>query len=165
MKDIIRTLIAVVAFVGLTAQGAVITANLTGVGTNKTQIYAGPFELQSVTVANPTLSAITVALFDSPNYSVTNVIGAFTNTTSTAVTVTNIYTNIFGALNTNIYAAVSNSATANAQITNLYRVLDTFTVAASTTVTRTFPQVGVFGILATNTLTNMTYTITLSPEK
>lgn len=173
MKNLIIKSLAlstvIVATSQLHAAVAVNNTYATGTGTNNVSLYSGPYNIQSFVAQNPSGVAQTVVIFDAPGLGITNVIPGYTNYAVSVVSVTNVYTNIFGAINTNIFSALTNTVVNTAQTTNNYRIVDSFSVASNSTVTRLYPEgaiFGIFGIGVTNgPLTNFTYTVTYTPFK
>lgn len=116
--------------------------------------------LKQITVANLTTNVATCFFIDSPSTNLTYTLAAYTVRSQTTGNVTNIYTNVLGALTTNIYSANIITLVTNAASTNNYAYLTTLVVPASATLTYTptsFVSAG-RGVLLTN---NQSVAVTL----
>ena len=115
----------------------------------------GSAKVTQIAVASTTGSNTTVVLIDTPTNALTYVQSAYTNTLSYGTNYTQIYTNYFGVLTTNLMTNVLTSVSRTvAASTNAYPVRATVSALASTTATAYgvnyyFGQ----GIWATNTST------------
>ena len=75
-------------------------------GTGFTNVVVGPVKLLSIQLSSQTFTNGVITFLDAPNAFPTNWTGAFTNIVRTSGFTTNLYTNIFGVLSTNIYPSI-----------------------------------------------------------
>lgn len=124
-------------------------------GTGSNVLVLGAGKVLSVTVRSSSATNGLINFYDSPFNTNTYIIGAFTNVTKSTATTNQVYTNIFGALNTNSYTVIrytTNTLTAGARLRPL---LFSFTTVSNTVESREYDAGVPFGqgILATNAIT------------
>lgn len=131
-------------------------------------VYAGPGNLTSVQIYNPSTVGTTIYFYDSGTSNYTYSVGAFTNYTVTTARATNIYTNFFGSLNTNIFNYKSNVAQNVAATSYSNRLVNIVFIPASNTVISTLRSPLMFGLMYTNTVTagsNLVITADINPQQ
>lgn len=153
MKKTIKNLLLMgsMLLVG-SAQLQAAPATVTYSGTNNYgYLLTGVGEMNTIYIYNPTTNVANVSVYDSP----TNVLAwtnlAYSNYVYSTVTYTNIYTNIFGVITTNSYAAETNTINVVATGANSYRVIANLTVPGLSQASYPVKCVYVNGLFTTNT--------------
>jgi hypothetical protein len=149
MKKILSSLL-LLASLSFTQADTLSTA-LTG-GTNATILTLGPGKILSISVRSSAGTNGLINFYDSPYNTNTYIVGAYTNVSKSVGTTNIVYTNIFGALNTNSYTVIRYTTNTLAAGARLRQLLFSFTTVSNTLETREFAGGVPFGqgILATN---------------
>lgn len=94
--------------------------------------------------------ASTVTFFDAPVGSISNIIPSYTNIVSTVGLVTNVWTNYYGVLNSNVFYAITETPTLVPQTTNFYPVVYSAVFGSNSTTKITIAARFVNGMVITN---------------
>lgn len=162
MKKILASLLIIGSIVA--ASAATITVTVPPAGfTNLLSVVGGVAKITQINVTASTATNTTVAILDTPTNALTYVVPAYTNRLIYGTNYTQIYTNYFGVLTTNIMTNVLTSVSQTvAATTNNYPVRVTQSALASTT--SSIDGVNYYfinGVWATNTSSgNASVTIT-----
>jgi hypothetical protein len=125
--------LATAASISLTATNGTTLAGNTGnpiITTNSALIT-------KYTIANTNTFPVFLKFYDSPNATITNLFGAYTNSTLVSSNYVVIYTNIVGVAETNTNAIVVSLSSITAAALREQRVVWTYQVQTSNTVTYT----------------------------
>jgi len=136
----------------ISLEAAIQVSSIPAAATNILQTV--PIQLQSVSIANGTTNALTIALIDAPSTSMTYTTSAYTNWVSFPTNIVLVFTNINGVVETRTNSALFTTPNTISALTNNYRMLNLTVVPASSTVTWQ-PSGGAycsFGLLVTNSV-------------
>jgi hypothetical protein len=159
MKNFIKqSLLGLALSLGLTLHLEAAQITTTVAGNSVANILVGGGRLQQFVLTSTSATNNTLAFVDSPTTNLTYVLGAYSNTVSVVGLYTNIYTNYFGNLTTNIYTAQTTTTNSVPSVTNSYNGILTAQVTANTTLTignaATFPYGSTYyfyqGVAVTN---------------
>lgn len=131
-------------------------------------VFAGPGRLNSIQIYNPSTVPTVVYFYDSSSTNYTGTNNAYTNYTVITARATNIYTNFFGSLNTNIFNYKSNVVQNVATGTYTNRLVNVIAIPASNTVVSTLTVPLMFGLMYSNTVvagSNLVITADINPQQ
>lgn len=167
MKSLFKNkLFAALAIVGLTAStmSAATFSISTNIAVNRTiRLIDGPASINSIAMQNAITTNSIVAFYIAPGTNTYFTNGVYTNYTWYATNAyQQIYTNFFGVLTTNTFAALVKTTNSVAAGTNFYPTLWAATSVsnATTTYLPPFPVTAPLGLVITNGLSPITVTIT-----
>jgi len=145
MKNKLQTAIKVVGVFALVLMvvlgmvlplhAAPLTAFVAPYNTYTNILLSTPATVSQFVIANATGTNTYVVFFDNTGTNTLYTNSAYTTTSWTSGLITNIYTNYFGVLNTNIYTGLSsNQVSVAASTSNLFPIPFAATIPANTTV-------------------------------
>jgi hypothetical protein len=158
VKKVIISGVMIVALLGATTVHAA-NASITLTGVNSGVLLSSPVVASQLLVSSSTTNGTLVTFYDNSatNFFYTN--ASYITTTTSQQTVTNIYTNYFGVLTTNIYPALVTSSVTNAATTNLMPIVATTFVPGSSTAELDGTYQFRSGILVSNSVSAATITV------
>jgi hypothetical protein len=135
----------------------------TTASTLNTNLANYPLLVNQVTISSSASTNVTVWLIDSKNSSQTYTNNVYQSITTTIGTITNIYTNFVGTIQTNTYTGMQSTTVTNAAATNNLPIVAVLSVPANTTITYTPSGFYRFmnGLLVTN-LNGVTFSASYS---
>jgi len=138
-------------------EAAPLSAFVAPYNTYTNQLLSTPATVSQFVIANATGTNTYLAMFDNIGTNSVYTNATYTTTAYTVGSVTNIYTNYFGVLNTNIYTALlSNSVSVAVSTSNLFAIPFAATIPANTTVVFDGSYQFLTGIHVTNGLGQVT---------
>jgi hypothetical protein len=156
-----KAIISGVTIVALLCATTVHAANasLTLTSANVGSLLTVPATVSQLLVSNSTTNGTLVTFYDSgnTNFYITNV--SYVTVTYTQQSVTNIYTNYFGVLTTNIYPALVTSSVTNSATTNLFPATASTYVPGSSTAEIDGTYRFMNGVLVSNSVSTATITV------
>lgn len=156
MKNIVNKFV-VTGLLALSFMGGAIQKSYGGIfstnsaSSNSGTILNGFLSVTEVVIANPHASNIVVRFYDAPDNLPNYAIGAYTNRSFAVGSVTNIYTNIFNVLETNIYTGIITTTSSVPAAAATRRLLNQVTVSSASSLSVTLPMQTTFGLMYTNT--------------
>lgn len=160
LKQALMGCIVAAAVVGTapTSNAAQITVTIPG--NTITNILVGAGRISQFVLTSSSTTNNTLAFYDCPSNTLTYIINAYSNVVLTVGSYTNIYTNYFNVLTTNIYTAQTTSTNSVGPLTNTYNGLLTAQVTANSTLTigtavATYPNASLYYFFNGVTVTNI----------
>src|SRR5438093_6921281 len=131
-----KLLLSLALIVSITCAIRADSVSFTASDVANTNLVNSSVLVNQVTISANT-NAVTVYLIDSKNTSQTYTNDVFQSITTTIGSVTNVYTNFLGTVQTNIYFGMQRTSVTNAASTNNLPVVATLIVPANTTIVYT----------------------------
>lgn len=149
MKKLLLSLVLLGLVLGAKADS--ISVSVTNAGAFLTNVINVPVQVNQVIISANT-NATTVYLYDSKTNSLVYTNNAYQTISTTIGTLTNVYTNFLGTIQTNTYPGMTSVTVTNAASTNALNIVATLIIPANTTITYT--PVGFYRFMNGITLTN-----------
>ncbi len=170
IKNITKFVVTCALLVALNAPAATVTITSTN-GTTLAGNSGNPIittnvaQILSYTLANTSAAAIFIKFYDSPNQTITNLLGAYTNRTQYLTNLVVNYTNVVGVIESNTNQVLVNLQNITAASLAERRVVWTYQIPAATTVTYTptYPHNVSLGLMSTNGGTPVQVTVEYLP--
>lgn len=155
-------LMVVVAITSLLAtefisSAAVLSTNVTA---GRRNVLTNSCRIKQITVANTSGGVANVRVYNSPNSNVLFTNGAYTNFLISAITCTNIFTNVLGRVQTNSFPCITNTMQSFPATEQAFELLSLLTVPNGTTLNNASSS-GYIANMGINITNDATVTVTI----
>lgn len=155
------TMVAIMTL--LTASLFAANTTVYSIANNKSALLTNLCYSTSFVINNTNLTTdATVTFFDAPNTNLTYSFGAYSNIVVSTAMITNLWTNYFGVVNSNVYTAQIETTNSVAAATNNYSPVYSVRASSNAVTTVNFASRWLLGVMFTN---NATVSVTLNYQQ